>query len=236
MGAEATPPGCPVPPMNSRLHEVSTLRPAAGSRGPGMKRGSTMRLPFLRCEARCVLGISGLVRDTGRVRRGPLRRRREGKTASNARPLQAERGPELSGQRALPFRPALPCPPRAAGWGVQPPEDPGVSAAPPLCPLGVARGPTSARGLRSRTVKAHGHQDGLQHRGPSLSLRQCMSGFALVSGGGRSETPRSFCEQPSSRRAAVPGSGLGWSVPALGPLIMQMRRSAINYSSPPPPC
>lgn len=67
-----------------------------------MKRGSLMRLSFLHCEARCVLCISGLVRDTGGVRRGPLRGwgGREGKAAGST--LQAKHAPGFSRPRVLP--------------------------------------------------------------------------------------------------------------------------------------
>lgn len=66
-----------------------------------MKRGSVMRLSFLHYEARCVLCISGLVRDTGGVRRGPLRGEgREGKAAGST--LQAKHAPGFSRPRVLP--------------------------------------------------------------------------------------------------------------------------------------
>lgn len=189
MGAEATPPGC--------LHVVSTLTPAAGSRGLGMKRGSLMRLSFLHCEARCVLCISGLVRDTGRVRRGPLRGwgGREGKVAGSTRLCRP------STRRGLAARGS--CPVRSEVWGEVSSHlsTPGCLQPPVLRLLEAAWGPASAPGSAAQ-VKAHGRQDGPQHPSPRRPWGGARA-FARVSGEGRAETPRSFCEQPQVGRSRL---------------------------------
>lgn len=87
--------------------------------------------------------------------------------------------------------------------------------------LEAARGPASAPGSAAQ-VKAHGRQDGPQHPSPRRPWGSARA-FARVSGEGRAETPRSFCEQPQvggSRLRAGPAR-----LSALERLIMQTRRS-----------
>lgn len=151
-----------------------------------------MRLAFLNCEARCVFGILGLVRDTGQVRQGLLRRRWEGKAASSTHLRQAKpcRSSATSGS----------CPVRRELWGEVSSRlrTPGCLQPPTFHQLEAARAP----------AKAHGHQDGPQHCRPSPSLGQCMSGSPLFPGKGEQRHREA---STSSLRAAVPGSGLGWS-------------------------